>query len=899
MNDIEAKLNQITRQLDEEKWTRAALNSYTITYFKELDAVIDDAIANDYAMQLKTLCDEHIAHTQNSIIAMYITGILSLYFQLIDDSVITKLIDIFSDNHKYQIVEGICEKMLSFGEQKLALRTLSLCYAQSNNEEKKYEIWERLIKIDYDEADIVKNIADRKKDEGKTEEAVDYYKKAVYRYINKKAFNHVKELWTRLLALDFDDLNFFLNTEKKVSVSFDTEKASQLLYDFYNAAREAEKWDLCIVILKKIVDYNPKDSDVRKQLVECYKRKYANHSKVESYIEKSELNKEWRNIHEAILDFEKHISFDSGAFVYHRTWGIGVIRSIDNEMLKIDFVSKRNHPMSLDMAVTALLCLPKNHIWVLKSVIDKKRLHDRVKSDPRWAVKTIIGSFDNAASLKQIKAELVPSILTPTEWNTWSKEAKNILDKDPDFGNLPDQTDVFTVRETPITVEEKLYNNFKANTRFYSRVKVMREFLKECEPDSDYFNDIYTYFTSYLKEMSQPNDVNISAYVLVREIVKEYPYLNPGLHTHFKDILKDKNQLVSIFDKIEDAEIRKSFIRFVKEYPDWAVIYTHLFPKCLNKTILDDLINQKHSDLITGMFSEIASNFREDRMAFIWLMKNASEYSDLCIVPEETFVINAVQLLATLYKEMDNRYNVSENRKFAQQIETILFKEERLKEMVRNASSDKLSKIYSIINEIKGLSLSLKHEVRKIIADFHPEFKFGDEQSKTLSARDIISRTLLVLRRSHQAKSRELKYIIEVEIPNNSKEIGEALELGDLKENAEYKAAKEKQTILNATASKLQEDLEKAHVFEKEEINTSQVGFGTKVKLINNLTKNEEAYTILGPWESDPNENIISYLSPFGKNLIGAKVGDKLEFEINEIPYSYKVKSIDEYEDID
>lgn len=899
MNDIEAKLNQITRQLDEEKWTRAALNSYTMTYFKELDTIIDDAIANDYAMQLKTLCDEHIVHTQNSIIAMYITGILSLYFQLIDDSIITKLIEIFTDNHKYQIVEGICEKMLTFGEQKLALRTLSFCYAQSNNEEKKYETWERLIKIDYDETDIVKSIADRKKEEGKIEEAVDFYKKAVYRYINKKAFNHVKELWARLLSLDFDDLNFFLNTERKVAVSFDTEKASQLLLDFYNTAREAEKWDLCITVLKKIVDYNPKDSDVRKQLVECYKRKYANHSKVDSYIEKSELDKEWRNIHEAILDFEKHISFDSGAFVYHRTWGIGVIRSIDNDTLNIDFTTKRNHPMSLDMAVTALTCLPKNHIWVLKSVIDKKRLHDRVKSDPHWAVKTIITSYNNAASLKQIKAELVPSILTAAEWNNWSKEAKNQLDKDPEFGNLPDRTDVFTVRETPITVKEKLYNNFKANTKFYARVKVMREFLKECEPDSDYFNDIYTYFTSYLKEMSQPTDINISAYVLVREIVKEYPYLNPGLHAHFKDILKDKNQLVAIFEKIEDAEIRKSFIRFVKEYPDWPIIYTRLFPKCLYKSILDDLTNQNRTDLIGEMFAEIASNFREDRLAFIWLIKNASEYEDLCHISEETFVINAIQLLATLYKEMDNRYNVSENRKLAQQIEAILFKEERLKAMIENTSADKLSKIYSIVNEIKGLSLSLKHEVRKMIGDAHPDFKFGDEQSKTLSARDIISRTLLVLRRSHQAKSRELKYIIDVEIPNNSKEIGEALELGDLKENAEYKAAKEKQTILNATASKLQEDLEKAHVFEKEEINTSQVGFGTKVTLMNQLSKKEEVYTILGPWESDPNENIISYLSPFGKNLIGAKVGEKLEFEINEIPYNFKVKAIDAYTDID
>ena len=900
MNDgIEAKLNQVSEQLKGEKWTRAALNSYTTIYFKDLDAVIDEAIEGNYAMQLKNLCDEHIAHTQNSIIAMYISGILSLYFQLIDDTDITKLINIFTDNHKLQIVESICEKMLSFGEQKLALQTLAYCYAQSNNEEKKFEIWERWAKIDHEEADIVKSIADRKKEEGKLEEAADYYKKAIHRYINQKAFNHVKELWGKLLDVDPNDINFFLNTEKKVAVAFDSEKASQLLYDLYNNAREKQNWDLCISVLKRIVDYTPKDPDVRKQLTECYRRKYESHSKVENYIEKSELNKEWRNIHEAILDFEKHISFDAGAFVWHRTWGIGVIRAIDNETLTIDFASKRNHPMSLDMAVTALTCLPKNHIWVLKSVIDKKRLHDRVKSDPHWALKTVIGSFGNQASLKQIKAELVPSILSPAEWNTWSKEAKNILDRDSEFGNLPDQTDVFTVRETPITVEEKLYNNFKANPKFYSRVKVIREFLKECEPDSEYFNEMYTYFTSYLKEIDRPNDINVSAYILIREIVKEYPYLNPGIDKHFKDIFKDKNRLVSVFERIEDTEIRKTFIRFVKEFPDWPTIYMKLFPKCLNRSVLEDLAAQNRSDCISQTFEEIASNFREDRTAFIWLMKNAGEYKDLCKIQEETFIINAIQLLSTLYKEMDNRYNVSENRKLAQQIETILFKEGRLEKTVQKISSDKLSKIYSLINEIKGLSLGLKQDVRRMIAEAHPEFQFGDEQSKTLSARDIISRSLLVLQRSHQAKSRELKYIIDVEIPNNSKEIGEALELGDLKENAEYKAAKEKQTILNATASKLQEDLEKAYIFKKEEINTSQIGFGTETTLHNLLTKKDEVYTILGPWESDPNENIISYLSPFGKNLIGAKPGDTLEFEINEIPYKYKVKKIEACEDID
>ncbi|HOV65073.1 MAG TPA: transcription elongation factor GreA, partial [Spirochaetia bacterium] len=145
---------------------------------------------------------------------------------------------------------------------------------------------------------------------------------------------------------------------------------------------------------------------------------------------------------------------------------------------------------------------------------------------------------------------------------------------------------------------------------------------------------------------------------------------------------------------------------------------------------------------------------------------------------------------------------------------------------------------------------------------------------------------------SYDAKQKQLQYILEVEIPKNSREIGAAIELGDLSENAEYKAGKEKQEMLNFSVSKLREELDRAQIWNETDIDTSKVSFGTVVRMKNLDTGKEEVYTILGPWESDPEKNIISYLSPFGGNLLNHKEGETLEFTINERTYRYTIIQI-------
>ncbi|MEJ5189518.1 MAG: transcription elongation factor GreA, partial [Breznakiellaceae bacterium] len=153
-------------------------------------------------------------------------------------------------------------------------------------------------------------------------------------------------------------------------------------------------------------------------------------------------------------------------------------------------------------------------------------------------------------------------------------------------------------------------------------------------------------------------------------------------------------------------------------------------------------------------------------------------------------------------------------------------------------------------------------------------------------------RGLIVTAAKYQEKQRQLQHIMEVEVPANSKEIAFALSLGDLRENAEYKAAKEKQEILNSTVAKLKEEIERAQIFDPSTVNTSRVSFGTIVVLTNETKGTEETYTILGPWESDPEHHVISYLSPFGSTLLNKKVGERFDFSIDNSKISYRVKSI-------
>ena len=125
----------------------------------------------------------------------------------------------------------------------------------------------------------------------------------------------------------------------------------------------------------------------------------------------------------------------------------------------------------------------------------------------------------------------------------------------------------------------------------------------------------------------------------------------------------------------------------------------------------------------------------------------------------------------------------------------------------------------------------------------------------------------------------ELQHMKAVERPAASKAIAEAREKGDLKENAEYDAAKEAQGLLEAKISRLEAELATARILDASNIDTSKVSILTKVTITNKATKKSVTYQIVSEKEADLKQQKISVTSPIGKGLLGKQVGDEAEIQ--------------------
>src|SRR5260370_4640412 len=147
---------------------------------------------------------------------------------------------------------------------------------------------------------------------------------------------------------------------------------------------------------------------------------------------------------------------------------------------------------------------------------------------------------------------------------------------------------------------------------------------------------------------------------------------------------------------------------------------------------------------------------------------------------------------------------------------------------------------------------------------------------------------LVVSWASLEKRKGEYDDLVSKKIPENTKEIGIARSYGDLRENFEYKAAKEMQTVLMRRKAELEQMLSRARGTAFENVETSQVAIGTSVVTRDLDSGQLSTYHILGAWDSDPAKGVVSYQTAIGQALIGKTTGD-----IAELPGETSVKKVE------
>lgn len=155
-----------------------------------------------------------------------------------------------------------------------------------------------------------------------------------------------------------------------------------------------------------------------------------------------------------------------------------------------------------------------------------------------------------------------------------------------------------------------------------------------------------------------------------------------------------------------------------------------------------------------------------------------------------------------------------------------------------------------------------------------------------------MSAVLYVSKETLEQMKEELVRMRTVDRPAAARAIAEAREKGDLKENAEYDAAKENQGILEARIKKLEGDIAIARILEADNVDTSKVSILTKVTITNLNTKKQLTYQIVSEKEADLKMGKISITSPIGQGLLGKTIGDVAEVKIPAGMVIFKIENI-------
>jgi transcription elongation factor GreA len=149
-----------------------------------------------------------------------------------------------------------------------------------------------------------------------------------------------------------------------------------------------------------------------------------------------------------------------------------------------------------------------------------------------------------------------------------------------------------------------------------------------------------------------------------------------------------------------------------------------------------------------------------------------------------------------------------------------------------------------------------------------------------------------MLEATYRRLSKELEHLKTHERGIIAKVIDEARELGDLKENAEYHAAKDKQGLMEARIAELTDIVGRAQVVDPSKLAHTRISFGSCVQLVDQNTSEEITYIIVGGQESNPAKGLISFQSPMAKALLGKEEGDEVELQLPSGTKMYDIEEV-------
>jgi transcription elongation GreA/GreB family factor len=582
---------------------------------------------------------------------------------------------------------------------------------------------------------------------------------------------------------------------------------------------------------------------------------------------------------------EPLILLAQGGYCMSRSWGFGKITTVDTVFARftIDFHGKTGHTMDLSFAAETLKPISADHVLARKAS-DLGALRQMAALNHLDLIKLVLQSNGGRATLDQVQQMLVPDVITE-DWKKWWEVAKREMKKDGHFVVPTKKTDPIIYQSQEVSLQERTLTDLRAAKGLKLRIAVAADALKSIsdlkDPKATATEIISALNADINSHLRNQTALALEA-MFVRDDLRTAAGLAPqeGEHTPLT-IWMQSPRLAQFMEQVSAAKHRRALLTFQMANPDrWAEsllailnnVSAKLCGECATLLIQGGKL-QEFKEAVTRLISQHSASSE----LLLWLGKERSDTFADILGPE---VFRA--MLTAMERDQFNEKRSNKLRDF------ILDDQELLVELIGSADIDVIKDLTRSLQLSPSFDDMDKRSLLARIVKSYPAMQalISGEQTKQ-------DNTLQVSWASLERRKHEYEELVKRKIPANSKDIAIARSYGDLRENHEYKAAKEMQKVIMRRKSELESQLLRARGTDFANVRTDVASLGSKVTVTDLATSNTEAYSIFGAWDSEPDLGVISYLSPIAKALLGHKVGDEVECELDNAKRRMRIERIE------
>lgn len=558
-----------------------------------------------------------------------------------------------------------------------------------------------------------------------------------------------------------------------------------------------------------------------------------------------------RRLAQQVANLRALMMLDVGSLVHMEGKGVGRIVDINFELAsyKVDLEKHEGLMVGFRAGAKMLQPIPPDHVLRTK-IEDPDRLRELAKQEPSELLRLVLESYDRPLTAAEIKATL-DGIVTPGSWARWWASARS----HSQVIVTPEKRQRYRWAETTQHATESLLADFDAADRS-GKLEI---FDKNARQNPELAGEMATALTSDATGFVGSDPVTaleIWLSLYKAGLADEDSSFSP------RSVIENEDDIVALVTRIGNRSIREHlYVELQANREDWMPTYSRLLLSEGDPVLaglLAGAIHEADPDALKADIDRVLSRPGDHAGAFVWLAQRANEDDTLRRA-------RPLRLFKQLLKSTDHHKLSAYRSTLAPLLE----------------SGGTLPKLVADLDEEQAAAAMAEIE-RSALEDYLKESLGTALELRFASLRTKTDHTLYALDSSIDARREEIRHLKETEIPENRTAIQEAVALGDLRENFEYKSARQRHEYLSARLATLMADLERARPIELENVMTDEVRIGTSVSLADSKG-NERELVLVGPWESDPDRGLLSYESDLGKTLLGSKPGETVS--VGEDPY--------------